>query len=340
MPQLERILSLKNVLVFFILVATVLLLGQVLDILLMLFAAFVLTCAMNPILGKLQKYMPRGLAVALLVLVITILLLGIIIPLCVFALEQFANLVKTLPQYVDNFQNLLNFKIFGFSLSKILNLEALKANSSTILSGFFTHTLEAGKGIASSVTGVFAVAIMVFYLASDENHLKNSLVKFFPSEHKQRAGEIFDAISTRVGGYFFATIISMAFVGLVSMLGLLIIGHKQAVLVGFLTFILDLIPVIGPTIAVIIGLLSAISGGFGFVILTLVVLGIAQWLENQIVRPLVFGKLMDMHPILIIISLLVGARFFGVWGVILGPAIASVVCVLVDELYIKNNQET
>ena len=52
-------------------------------------------------------------------------------------------------------------------------------------------------------------------------------------------------------------------------------------------------------------------------------------------RPVIFGKLMDMHPLTIIVSLLVGARFLGFWGVILGPAIASVICVLVDELYLK-----
>lgn len=341
MSQIERLLTLKNVLVVFVLICLVLLLGQVADILLMLFASFVLTCAMNPLLGKMQKYMPRTLAVAILLLAIIVLLLGIITPLCIFGLEQFANLLKALPQYVDNFQNILNFKIFDFSLAKIINFESIKANSSSIISNIFSHTFEAGKGLASSVTGVFAVAIMVFYLASEENHLKNSLVRFFPKEYKQRAEEIFDAISTRVGGYFFATIISMAFVGLFSMIGLMLIGHKQAVLVGFLTFILDLIPVIGPTIAVAVGLFSAASGGFVFVLVTFAILMVIQWLENQVVRPVVFGKLMDMHPLMIIVSLLVGARFLGVWGVILGPAIASVICVLVDELYVKriNEQE-
>ena len=52
-------------------------------------------------------------------------------------------------------------------------------------------------------------------------------------------------------------------------------------------------------------------------------------------RPIVIGKLMNIHPLTIVLSLLIGAKFLGFWGVILGPAIASVVCVLIDELYIK-----
>jgi len=106
-------------------------------------------------------------------------------------------------------------------------------------------------------------------------------------------------------------------------------------LLGFLTSIFDIIPVVGPGIAVIICLVSAISSGFWGVLLTLVVCLIAQLLENQLLRPIVIGKLMNIHPLTIVLSLLIGAKFLGFWGVILGPAIASVVCVLIDELYIK-----
>jgi len=98
---------------------------------------------------------------------------------------------------------------------------------------------------------------------------------------------------------------------------------------------LDIIPVIGATIAVSIALYTAFSGGLFYVILTFIIMMIAQWLQNQIFRPLLFGKFMDTHPLLIIISLLIGAKFLGFWGVVLAPAIASIVCVLVDELYIK-----
>ena len=67
-----------------------------------------------------------------------------------------------------------------------------------------------------------------------------------------------------------------------------------------------------------------------------------QILENQFLRPVIYGKFMNVHPLVIILSLLVGAKFLGFWGVVLGPAIASVLCVLIDELYIKpiNGEET
>ncbi len=335
MPYLDRYLTLKNIVVFFVLILLLLMAKSVADILLMLFAAYVLTCAINPIIGKLQKYMPRVLAVSLLLLLLLVGVLGFLIPLFVVTIKQIVLIAENFPNYIDNIQNILNFNIFGFSLAKIINTEALKMDTSAIVGNLFTHSIEAGKVVANSFTTILAVAIMIFYLAYDETHIKNAFIAFFPQKYKARAGEIIDTISNRVGGYVFGQLLSMAFVGVLTMLGLLIIGHKHALILGFVTFILDIVPVIGPTIAVAAGLISATGHGFLFVFLTFIVFMIGQWLENQVLRPVIFGKLMDMHPLTIIISLLVGARFLGFWGVVLGPAIASVICVLVDELYLK-----
>ena len=339
MPYLDRYLTLKNTLVFFVLILLAFLAGNIADILLMLFAAYVLTCAINPLIVKLQKYMPRILAVSLILLLFLIGVLGFFIPLFVVSVKQILIVVQNFPNYLDEIQNVLNFNIFGFSLAKIINAEALKVDMALIVQNVFAHSIEAGKIVANSFTTVFAVTIMIFYLAYDETHIKKVFIAFFPSKYKDRASEIVDTISNRVGGYVFGQILSMAFVGILTMAGLLLIGHKHALILGFITFILDLIPVIGPTIAVAAGLISAAGHGFLFVILTFAVFMIVQWLENQVLRPVIFGKLMDMHPLTIIISLLVGARFLGFWGVILGPAIASVFCVLVDELYLKRIKE-
>ncbi len=165
--------------------------------------------------------------------------------------------------------------------------------------------------------------------------MKQRFLEFFPPKFKQKAEYILDSIKTKVGGYVFAQVLSMLAVGVLSFIGLLIIGHQNALLIGFLTCILDIIPVVGATIAVLIALYTALNGGLFYVILTLIIMLIAQWLQNQIFRPVLFGKFMDTHPLLIIVSLLIGAKFLGFWGVVLAPAMASIVCVLMDELYIK-----
>ncbi|MBR1977288.1 AI-2E family transporter [bacterium] len=97
---------------------------------------------------------------------------------------------------------------------------------------------------------------------------------------------------------------------------------------------------LGPALAIVLAIATSISYGVPYCIGVLVIFGISQVAENQFLRPLVFSKFMDINPLVVIISLLVGAKFLGLWGAILAPVVASVFIVLIDELYIKTiNQE-
>ena len=146
---------------------------------------------------------------------------------------------------------------------------------------------------------------------------------------------IFNNIAHKVGNYVFAQAIAMIFVGLLTTIGLWLIHHSHALLLGFITCIFDIIPVVGPAFAVALGLITSVNNGIGYIILTFAIYMIAQWAQNQFLRPIIFGKLLNMHPLMIIVALLISARFLGFMGVILSPAIACVICVLVDELYLN-----
>ena len=117
---------------------------------------------------------------------------------------------------------------------------------------------------------------------------------------------------------------------------LMILKVDYALLLGLLNAILDLVPVVGPGIALVITLLVAYKMGPVTLVLIVVVFAIAQWAENNLVRPYIFGKFLDLHPLIIYFFLFVTAQYLGVIGVIFAPAIAATVCVLIEELYIKN----
>ena len=70
--------------------------------------------------------------------------------------------------------------------------------------------------------------------------------------------------------------------------------------------------------------------------LIVVTFSLVQLVENNVVKPYVFGKLLNLHPIIIYIFLFICTKYLGVIGVIFAPAIAAAVCVTIDELYIKN----
>ena len=128
----------------------------------------------------------------------------------------------------------------------------------------------------------------------------------------------------------------MTSVGIIMTIGLLIAKVDYAVLLGLITAVLDIIPVIGPGIALIICLLTAYKAGWFTLLMIVVVFAIAQLAENNFIRPFIFGKFLDLHPLIIYLFLFITAQYLGIVGVIFAPAIAATVCVLIEELYIKN----
>ena len=127
----------------------------------------------------------------------------------------------------------------------------------------------------------------------------------------------------------------MAAVGIMVSIVLVIFGVEYATLLGLVSGLLDIVPILGPTIALAIIILVAYPAGL--VKILLIVLGFlaVQQLSNYVVRPVLFGKLMELHPLMIFLALFLAEQFLGFWGVILSPAIAATICVLIDELYLS-----
>lgn len=337
----NKVLSLKNIVAFLLIAGIVALAVFSLDILIMLFASFVVTCAITPVINKMEKYIPRIWSVTIVLLTLILISVLILVPLITIIVKEAAGFLDTFPNIIDNIDKFFDIKLFNHSLSEFLTLESLKETVIQSAQGVIENSIIAGKWVANFLTTILAISIMVFYLAYDEKRIKDKFIEFFPPKDKETASRILENISSKVGNYIFAQGIAMIFVGLVTALGLMLLHNPHAILLGFITCIFDIIPVIGPSIAVAIGIISSIYGGFVYVLLTFVIYMIAQFAQNQFLRPIVFGKLLNMHPLVIIVSLLLCSRFLGFWGIILAPAIASVVCVLVDELYLNriNNRQ-
>ena len=171
---------------------------------------------------------------------------------------------------------------------------------------------------------------------ADGKIIRKGVLKLFPKQARKRTGEVLDAIAQRIGGYIIAQFITMASVGLIMTLGLFLMGSEYALLLGLLTGILDIIPIVGPTIALLICLIVLYKSGTVFLLMTCVVFAVAQLVENNFVRPYVFGKFLDLHPLIIYLFILISAKHFGIIGVIFAPAIAATIVVLIEELYVKS----
>lgn len=332
----KEYLTTKNVTFAILVIIILACLPQIQVIALLFFASFVIACSLSPIVDKLEKKMSRSTATSLVLFGTMIISFAFFVPIIFVAVKQVQGLITILPEKIEYIQNFIfNHQFYGHRIPEIINIDSIIKSTSPIASGLVNQSINITLSFAQGILFFLAICMIVFYFMADKNEIKSGFIQLFPPNIKEKASELYDNISQKVGGYVIAQILNMVIIGIFTAIGMFLIRVDYALLLGLITGVLDIIPIIGPTIALVLCLLMAYQMGPVSVILVFVAFLTAQWLSNNLVRPIIFGRFLDLHPLIIIFALLVSAQFLGVWGVILAPAIASLVYVLFDEVYIK-----
>lgn len=321
----------------FIILAVILLffVPKIIGILLLFFAAYVFAAALNPYVNKLQKQMSRGLATTIVIFSSIFAIIALFIPIIVIAFKEIRVFASLLPEKVKLLSEFLVTKTFnGQTLADIVNVNSLIESSPDIAHNVFNQSLNITMGAAETCVWAFAITMIVFYLLIDKTYLREKFIEFFPPTLKDKASNILSSITFKVGSYVRAQILSMIAVGVLVTVFLMLIGVEYSLLLGLISGILDIIPILGPTIALLVIILVAAPLGLLKIILAVLAFLVVQQISNYVVRPFLFGKFMALHPLMVFFALFVAQQFLGIWGVILSPAIAATLCVLIDELYL------
>lgn len=311
----QNIIFLLGIIVYIICLFTIT------DIALMFFATYVIACALNPIVDKLEKKCNRNIAAAIVFGGFVGGILLMFLPIIIIGGKEIAHLATQYPQYVDQIKNY------------VMNSPVVQdfANSG----GLLTSITSISKG------GIylFVALIFTYFLIVDRDKILDGIIRFFPKSSRERMREVFIISEEKLSKFVSGQFIASASVGLIVIVGLMFLKVDSAIILGCISAVLDIVPIVGPAIALVVCLAVTYKLGWTVVILTAVIFAIAQIAENNLVKPYVFGKFMDLHPIVIYIFLFVCAKYFGVVGAIFAPAIAADACVFIEELYLKNMDE-
>ncbi|MBR6163595.1 AI-2E family transporter [bacterium] len=335
-----KYMTAKNVVFFTLLILAVVFILRNTDIMILFFASFVLACSLNPFVDKLSAKFSRGTAAAIVIVGMLIFLGLFLIPTIILSANEIKTFAVSFPEYIDKLDDFLDAQPMldkiGLNHVDIDTLMGYVANSS---SDIISHVANIGTYVGTALVYIIIGIMIMYYFMADKDLLRDTFISMFPVQMRKRSGDIHDIITKKIGGYMAAQIVTMASVGVVMTIGLLIAGIEYAFLLGLLTGILDIIPVVGPGIALVIGLITTYQLGIGAIIAVIISFAVAQVVENQLVRPYIFGKFLDLHPLMIYLFLFIMAKYAGVVGVIFAPAVAAIVAVLIQELYIKHLQK-
>ena len=187
-----------------------------------------------------------------------------------------------------------------------------------------TKTLQAVANTFSFIIGLAIVPVLLFYLLKDGERLVSSSLSVFPKNVRVHAGEVVRIVNESLGAYIRAQLLLMLFVGLIVFIGLLLLDIDFAILLGLVAGITEAIPVVGPIIGAVPGIIVTLATAPEKILWVLALYLVSQLLENSLLVPRIQGNAVQMHPIVIMALLIVGSETFGVIGAVAAVPVASV----------------
>ncbi len=317
----------------FLLLAIVLFMGR--NLILALFLALVVSSGLEPLISFLEKRrIPRTLAVIAIFLAGALFLALLVYFIIPFILVDVSTLLSGNNQLlIGRILSPLKGTAAGNSVSSALNQIAgqyLSQNSSPL--DFFSQAL------GGAVLGV-TVLISSFYLSLTSDGVERFIRAVFPGHADTRVLKIYHRARRKIGFWFQSQLFLTLIMSLLVWIALAVLGVKHAFVLGIIAGILELMPFVGPIISGALAVLIAITTSATLGFYTLLVFLVIQQFEGHFLVPLVTKRAVDLHPVIVIISLLIGLEINGILGALVAVPLAAVLQEIVEARAAESERE-
>lgn len=304
---------------------------QIKEIIILLFLSTILLSALlKPVDWINNRRVPRVIAVLvvyILILAIIVFVIGTIIPPLV---SQSSAFISKLPQIVSNVDEFLIFHKIP-----IENLSQLIAHQFQQIAG---NVVEISKTIFSSIILVITLLVITFYFLLEWKKFLRLFASPFSGKQEKVVINIINKVENGLGRWVRGQLSLSIIVGILSYIGLLILGIPYALPLALIAGILEIIPIVGPIISAIPATLVALSLSPIVAISTIALFIVVQQLENHIFVPLIMSRVIGLQPPIVIITLLIGAKIGGIGGAFLSMPIIVVAKIIIQEIF-KEDEE-
>jgi len=265
-------------------------------------------------------------------------LLGLLIyiasPVFIFEIKQLST---NIPDYFEKLNPI--FKSLDLTIAQ--NFETFSSTLIAALQESSGSIIKAISVFFGGLTSALLIFVFAFYISLEDRGPERVLVLLTPKKYEPYVIGVFEKAQRRVAGWFGARILACLFVGVASFAVLFLLGVRYAFLVALIAGFLNFVPFIGPLITALVALLFiGVSDSWALAGYTIVTLTIIQSLENNLVTPLLMKRFLDLPPILVLVSLLVGGMIFGFLGMIFMVPVFGIVYEFLKEFLQKRKEES
>ncbi|MGZ8666966.1 MAG: AI-2E family transporter [Solirubrobacterales bacterium] len=298
-------------------------------------AAFIAIAAAGPV-NLLQRRVKRGVAIAIVYIVIVLIPIGLsalLIPPIVGQVEDLAN---NAPEYVQDFEDYveknetLNNLNDDYDITTKLQEEAQKLPEK--IPDAAGALSDIGVGFVNSVFAALTILILSIFMVAGGPRWVSGFVEAQQPEHAERIERALRRIANAVGNYVGGALLQATIAGVISFVLLTILGAPFAGPLAVVVFFFDLIPVVGATIAAFFVGIVLVFVNFPVALIIWVVFAIVyQQFENYIIQPQIQKRATEIDPFIVLIAVLFGSTLFGIIGAVLAIPMAAVILIALAE---------
>ncbi|MBM4464607.1 MAG: AI-2E family transporter [Chloroflexi bacterium] len=309
--------------------------------------AVILAYVLNPSVRFLttRTKLPRTLAVLSIYLTLVVILSLVLVALVPSLIQQVKGINVSFQDIVEDISRFFEqpLFVFGFYVDLKDVYKEVTGTLQNVISPLVSRTVSLLIGLASGFAWLIFVLIVSFYLLKDLDKLGRSFGDLVPADYREEVHWLARQINVVWSAFLRSQLVLCAVVGTLVGVTMQVVGVRNALILGIMAGVLEIIPNVGPTVAAIPAVLIAYFQGSThlpisndwFAILVIGLYVVIQQVENNFLVPRIIGHSLNLHPLVVIIGAIAGASLAGMLGIFLAAPILASLRVVGNYVYCK-----
>jgi predicted PurR-regulated permease PerM len=291
--------------------------------------AIFLALALNPAVEKFERRgMRRGYASATVFLLALAAIVGLGFLVLPPLVRQVTDFIQAVPDLVDDLvagRGALGFLQRDYHIVDRIRA-AIEDNGVGGVLGVTAPAIAVAQSLFSVIIGSVAIAFLTYFMLLDGPRMVERFYAVLPESARPRWQRVGHEIYRTVGGYVTGNILISVIAGVAAMVALFAVGSSYSVALAVVVAILDLVPLAGATMAaVIVSTVVFVELGWVRGVIIIVFFLLYQQLENHVLQPIIYGRTVQLSPLIVLISVLIGAELAGILGALAAIPVAGII---------------
>jgi predicted PurR-regulated permease PerM len=305
------------------------------SVLLLVFVAVLLAAALEPIVGWLRDRLPIGRATTIIVVYVAFFLTVVAFAFVVVpaAIGQAEQILEELPAFFAEARaGAANLRPAALSTSVTALIDSVAEAFAPAPAPDPDEVVKVGTAVAEAVGFLATLLTIVFFWLVEHARLQRYVLAFLPAAQRPGARNAWNDIETRLGLWVRGQLILMGAIGVAMGIAYTLLGLPGALLLGLIAAITEAIPIVGPLLGAIPAVLVAATVSPELAVIVAIVYVVLQFLEGSVLVPMVMRNTIGISPLLVLVSLLIGATVGGFVGAFLAVPVAASIEIVLSRL--------